>query len=119
MHDAADIRWTRLDQFRFHHELAGQPDLALIMFSAVGCNSCRAWKHLLSTYAAGRKDLQLFEVDAGQDPGLAREFGVFHLPTLFLYRDGHYHARIESEATGQQLDAAIATALAMAAEDAP
>lgn len=40
----------------------------------------------------------LFEVDVSEATGVARYFGIFHLPTVYLYRDGQFHAELQCEA---------------------
>jgi len=111
--------FTSLNEFGFHHALAGTRGLALVMFTGAGCSCCRAWKRLLTAYRAQRPELALFEVDAGHAQALAREFNVFHLPALFLYRDGHFHCALQSEAHPDKLRAAIEAALAAPAQEAP
>jgi thioredoxin-like negative regulator of GroEL len=108
-----------LDEFRFHHTLADTRGIALVIFTSTGCGSCRAWKQLLSAYRAQHPDLTLFEVDAGHAQALAREFNVFHLPALFLYRAGHFHTALQSEAHPDKLRAAIEAALAAPAQEQP
>lgn len=111
--------FTALDEFGFHHALAATRGSALVIFTGQGCSSCRAWKRLLLDYAARQPELQLFEVDAGHAQALAREFGVFHLPALFLYRDGRYHGALQSEARPEALEAAFRAALAAPPQEAP
>jgi len=111
--------FTPLDEFGFHHALAGTRGIALVIFTSTGCSSCRAWKRLLTAYCTQDPALALFEVDAGHAQALAREFNVFHLPALFLYRDGHFHTTLHSEAHPEKLRAAIEAALAMPAQEAP
>lgn len=108
----------RLDQFSFHLRLAETAGAALVFFSAPGCASCRHWKTLLEDFAV-RDAVPVFEVDAGLDQALTREFEVFHLPALFLYVDGEYHRQVQAEASLPRLRAAIDEALALPAEEAP
>jgi hypothetical protein len=110
---------TQLDEFNFHRHLAATPGVALVIFTGAGCGSCRSWKRLLVEYRNRHHDLTLFEVDAGHAQALAREFNVFHLPALFLYRDGHFHGALHSEARVDRLAAAIAVALAAPPQEAP
>jgi thioredoxin len=110
---------TPLDEFGFHHTLAAAPGDALVIFTGMGCSSCRAWKQLLSIYSQQHPELALFEVDAGHAQALTREFGVFHLPALFLYRHGQYHCALQSEAQLDKLHAAITAALLAPAQEAP
>jgi thioredoxin 1 len=111
--------FTPLDEFGFHHTLAGTRGLALVMFTGAGCNSCRAWKRLLAAYRTQHPGFALFEVDAGHAQALAREFNVFHLPALFLYRDGHFHCALQAEAHPDKLRAAIEAALVAPTQEAP
>jgi thioredoxin 1 len=111
--------FTPLDEFGFHHTLADTSGSALVIFTSIGCSSCRAWKQLLGAFHLQHPDLALFEVDAGHAQALAREFGVFHLPALFLYRDGHFHCALQCEAQLDKLHAAIAAALLAPAKEAP
>jgi hypothetical protein len=108
-----------LDEFGFHHALADTCGLALVIFTSAGCGSCRAWKQLLTDSHALHPDLALFEVDAGGAQALAREFNVFHLPALFLYRDGHFHCALQAEARPDKLRTAIETALINPAQEPP
>jgi len=89
------------------------------MFTSEGCGSCGHWKRVLTEYQARHPDLAIFEVDAGHDLALAREFHVFHLPALFLFHNGQFHASVQSEAHLERLRAAIAHALAQPAQEAP
>jgi thioredoxin-like negative regulator of GroEL len=114
-----DAPFTPLDEFGFHQRLAQGRGTALVIFTSQGCSSCRAWKTLLAQHRQLHADLELFEVDAGHAQALAREFNVFHLPALFLYRDGHYHGALHCEARTGALTLAIQSALAAPAQDAP
>ncbi len=108
----------RLDQFSFYSTLADTPGLALVFFSAASCGTCRHWKQLLEGFA-GSDGIPVFEVDAGVDQALAREFELFHLPALFLFVDGDYHRPLQCEASLPRLRAALAAAIALPAEEAP
>lgn len=110
---------ARLDQFTFHHTLAATPGRALVIFTGPACGACRRLKTLLGSHAAEFADLQLFEVDAGEDLALTREFDIFHLPAMFLYRDGHFHCELQSEAQPQRLRRAIDNALAAPPQEQP
>jgi len=108
-----------LDQFNFHHVLAETPGTALVVFTGPDCGACRRVKGLLSEMVAEGEAWRLFEVDAARDPGLAREFEVFHLPSLFLYQDGHYHAPLHAEPLPARVRTAVAETLARPAVEAP
>jgi len=118
MHDPDVL--VPLDEFRFHHVLAQTPGTSLVIFTSPGCASCRAWKRVLNDYCtSGHENVRMLEVDAAQSLALTREFGIFHLPALFLYRDGHYHCALQSAARPEKLQPAIESALAAPAQEPP
>ena len=108
-----------LTQFDFHHTLAQTEGVSLVYFTAPGCGACRQLKQLLESYPQEFALLTIFEVDAQQDMALTREFEVFHLPALFLFQDGRFHAPIHSEPALPSLFAAIDSALAGEPQEAP
>lgn len=110
---------TKLSQFDFHQTLAEKKGVSLVMFTAPGCGSCRQLRQVLEGHPQEFSDLHLFEVDAQQDQALTNEFDVFHLPSLFLFRDGHFHAQIEAEPLPQHITAAITAALSEGPQEAP
>ncbi len=109
----------RLDQFSFHHVMAETQGPSLVIFTGPACGACRRLKAVLEGNRELFADLHLFEVDAGDDLALTREFDVFHLPAMFLFREGRYHCELHSEAHPTQLRAAIEAALIMPSEEAP
>ncbi|MCU0767718.1 MAG: thioredoxin family protein [Gammaproteobacteria bacterium] len=108
-----------LTQFDFHQRLTETPGISLVCFTAAGCGSCRQMRQALQGLHASRPALSVFEVDAQHEPGLVREFDVFHLPSLFLYRAGEYHRPLEAEPLPDRLAAALDAALALPALDPP
>ncbi len=106
-----------LDEFSYHRRLAATPGPALVLLTSPDCGGCRIVEARLP--AAAPAHAALFRVDVQQSPALARALEVFHLPALFLYSDGHYHARLECEITPERLRAAIAAALAAPPEEEP
>jgi hypothetical protein len=106
-----------LDQFSYHHRLEESQGIVLVLFSAPGCSSCRAWRRLLAGYTG--PGVRSYLVDVEQDTALAREFEVFHLPALFLYLNGAFHGELQCEARAEALTQAIARAMAAPAREAP
>lgn len=106
-----------LDEFDFHQTLNGLPGLALVLFSSAGCGTCRRVERLLP--GGAEPAVRLFRVDVQQSTGLARQYDVFHLPALFLFKEGRYHARLDCEVTPARLAEAIEGALARPAEEEP
>jgi thioredoxin 1 len=93
----APAAFERLAEGAFHARLAATPGVAAVLFAAPHCSACRAWKSLLPDALCGLADV-LFEVDVSEATGVARSFGIFHLPTIYLYRGGRFHAELQCEA---------------------
>jgi len=106
-----------LDESTYHRQLAQTRGLALVLFSSQACGTCRVVAQRLP--ASAPTGTHLFKVDVQIASALARAFDVFHLPSLFLYRDGHYHARLDCEVTTRALQQAIELALQLPAEEEP
>jgi thioredoxin 1 len=109
----------KLDQFGFHHRLAETPGIALVCFTAPHCGACKAMRQALLQLAEVRPDIRLFEVDSQRDAALTREFELFHLPALFLYRRGEYHAAVQTEPRVSRLLETLDTLLSQPAREAP
>jgi thioredoxin 1 len=107
-----------LTEFDFHPTLAQSPGVSLVLFSGPDCGTCRLVEKRLPQCVEGMA-VALYKVDVQQSTALAREYDVFHLPALFLFVDGVYHAPLHSEVALPKLQQAIAAALALPAEDEP
>jgi len=112
-------RIQTLDQFNFHHTLEETPGIAVVVIAGPDCGSCRMMKQALQVLLELGEALTVYEVDAERDGGIAEEFDVFHLPGLFVYRDGLYHAPLEVEALPEKITQGIESILALPAMDAP
>jgi len=89
--------FSRLDEGSYHARLAAAPGISVVLFSAPHCGGCRAWKRLLPE-ALEKVATAFYEVDVSEATGVARSFDIFHLPTVYLYRDGRFHAELQCEA---------------------
>lgn len=106
-----------LDEASYHPRLGATIGPALVLFSSPACGTCRVVESRLpQAVPAGTA---LFKVDVQQATALARAFEIFHLPTLFLYLDGQFHARLDCEVTAPALAAALDQALAQPAQEEP
>ncbi|MDH3870836.1 MAG: thioredoxin family protein [Gammaproteobacteria bacterium] len=110
---------TALDQFDFHGRLEDTRGAVVVLFAAPACASCRHWKRFLLDYAGTHTGLALYQVNVQQDMALAHEFGVFHLPAVYLYLDGRFHCELQSEARPELFDAALHEALQAPPQEAP
>jgi thioredoxin 1 len=50
---------------------------------------------------------------------VARYFSTFHLPTVYIYRDGQFHAELQCEARRDSIRHAAPSRLAAAPQDEP
>jgi thioredoxin-like negative regulator of GroEL len=106
-----------LDEFHYHHRLRDAGGVALVLYTSPTCGTCRVVERRLPE-AAGDA-VKLFKVDVQVSQALARAHDVFHLPTLLLYRDGRFHARLDCEVSRSALGQAMAVALAAPAQEEP
>ncbi|MEW5786432.1 MAG: thioredoxin family protein [Pseudomonadota bacterium] len=106
-----------LDEATYHPRLAATRGPALVLFGSPACGACRvAERHLPRAAPAG---IPLFKVDVQRATGLARALDLFHLPSLLLYRDGQYHARLDCGINPDALAAALDRALSAPPQEEP
>lgn len=90
-------RFERVAEGTYHARLAASSEVSVVLFSAPQCGACRVWKKMLPA-ALSDQARAFYEVDVSEATGIAHYFGIFHLPTVYLYRDGHFHAELQCEA---------------------
>lgn len=110
--------FSRLAEGDFHARLAATSGVTVVLFSAPHCSACRAWKKLLPQALADVASA-FHEVDVGEATGVARYFDIFHLPTIYLYRDGRFHAELQCEARQAVIRQAAQSLLAAPPQDEP
>ncbi len=107
---------TALTDLDFYATLIEQPAPSLVVVTAPHCGACHALKQalvpLLPQYA-------IFELDAVHNGGMVQELEVFHLPALFLYVNGEYHAELKTPPKTSAIKQSIEQALTQPAEEAP
>ena len=114
---------TELDEFNIHETLSDLNGVALVFFSGPHCASCHHLKVLLDTeyqqFVDHFENFSAFEIKADKAAALVNEFGVFHLPSMYLYKNGEYHCELQAEAITTKLIEAIELALTKPAEEEP
>jgi hypothetical protein len=108
---------SELTDFDADQRLLAMSGVSLVIFTSVGCASCRFAREQLP-----RLDLrvdQLCWIDAGDNGGLVARYEVFHLPALFVVRDGEFFGAVQSRLTSTELNAAVGQALNRIAEELP
>ncbi len=112
-------RFRKLVDGTFYDTLHATPGVALVIFTSAGCASCRAWKEVLKGYLTMNQAIVIFEVDAHESMALANEYEIFHLPALFLFRDGEFHSALQCEANLERIHQAIIRSLQGPAQEEP
>lgn len=102
----------------FHARIAATSGIAVVLFSAPHCGACRAWKRLLPQ-ALSHQASEFHEVDVSEATGIARSFDIFHLPAIYLFRDGRFHAELQCEARQASIQQAAQRLLDAPAQDEP
>lgn len=106
-----------LTDFDADQRLLELPGTSLVIFTSIGCASCRWARHELP--GMGLAVERLCWVDAGENGGLVRRYGVFHLPSLFLVRDGQFFGALQARLNGAELDRAMRHALTLEPDELP
>ncbi|MES2369473.1 MAG: thioredoxin family protein [Pseudomonadota bacterium] len=114
----AAAEFSRLAEGSYHARLAGSSGIGIVLFTSPHCGACRAWKQLLPQALAGLA-AEFHEVDVSEATGVARYFGIFHLPTIYLYRDGRFHAELQCEARPTTIRQVARQLLAAPPQDEP
>ncbi|QAY87380.1 thioredoxin family protein [Pseudomonas arsenicoxydans] len=116
VHPSIVVEWDLTD-FDADQRLLASSGVSLVIFTSVGCASCRFAREQLP-----RLDLaidRLCWIDAGDNGGLVERYQVFHLPALFVVRDGEFFGPVQSRLTGIGLNEAVGQALNRIAEELP
>ena len=60
----------------------------LLDFYADWCGPCRMVLPIVDEIAGEREDITVAKINVDENPALAKEFGVFSIPTLIVFKDG-------------------------------
>ena len=108
---------SELTDFDADQRLLAMSGVSLVIFTSVGCASCRYAREVLPAMALAID--RLCWIDAGDNGGLVERYQVFHLPALFVVRDGEFFGALHTRLTADALNAALAQALGRIAEELP
>lgn len=116
-----------LDEFTFFPELDESSGIVMVFFSGPHCASCHHLKLLLNTesnqfinhYSRLKTNFTAYEIKADKAAALVNEFGVFHLPSMYIYKNGQFHCELHAEAVPAKLIEAIDIALTLPAQEEP
>lgn len=107
----------QLSDFDIDHQLLDLPGTSLVIFTGAGCASCRWARERLPGLEPAVE--RLCWVDAQQSGGAVQRYEVFHLPALFVVRDGAFFGAIRSQLEPGALNQALSLALSQPADELP
>ena len=87
----------------FHNEVMNSERKVLLDFWAPWCGPCRMVVPLVEEIAKERPDVKVGKVNVDENPELAKQFGVFSIPTLVVMENG----KIINQARGARPKTAI------------
>jgi thioredoxin 1 len=89
----SDLEPVHVESEAHLDELVGDRDVVLVDFHADWCGPCQMLEPVVESVAA-ETDATVAKVDVDAHQGLAREYGVQGVPTLFLFADGEPAERL-------------------------
>ncbi len=110
--------FAELTEFDFHPRLAASSGIAVALFSGPDCGSCKRLEKNLPEWLGGNVNY-FYKVDVQRSTALASAYDVFHLPSLFVFVNGHYHGPLQAEAAPQPMRTALENLLAEPAHEEP
>ena len=72
----------------FHNEVMNSERKVLLDFWAPCCGPCRMVVPLVEEIAKERPDIKVGKINVDENPELAKQFGVFSIPTLVVMENG-------------------------------
>ncbi len=110
------VVWELTD-FDADQRLLAMSGVSLVVFTSQGCSGCRWARQQLPRQALDID--QLCWIDAGDNGGVVERYQVFHLPALFVVRDGEFYGALQSRLTRTELNTAVGLALSRDPEELP
>ncbi|WP_223483785.1 thioredoxin family protein [Pseudomonas sp. A-RE-19] len=108
---------SELTDFDADQRLLAMNGISLVIFTSVGCAACRFAREQLPWFDLAVD--RLCWIDAGNNGGVVERYRVFHLPALFVVRDGEFFGALQSRLTCAALNEAVGQALSRQAEELP
>lgn len=80
----------------------------LIEFYTEWCPTCRAMKQSLERFSEERPDIEIFTVNADENPGFVSEYGIKSVPTFIAKKDGKVTSRTAGAVSRHELENMVA-----------
>ncbi|MGP4958820.1 thioredoxin family protein [Pseudomonas helleri] len=106
-----------LTDFDADQRLLTLPGTTLLVFTSTGCSSCRTARKMLPEMQLPID--QLCWIDAGDNGGLVERYEIFHLPALFVVRDGAFYGELKSRLSEGELTHHLKLALLLEPDELP
>lgn len=106
-----------LTDLNVDHCLLNLPGTSLLVFTSDGCAGCRFARQRLP--GMGLPVDRFCWIDAGRNGGAVERYEVFHLPALFVVRDGAFHGALQARLTLSEAGEGVRLALARQPEELP
>jgi hypothetical protein len=90
-----------LSDFDVDQQLLQLAGISLVIFTSVGCASCRVARQQLPGLELPVQ--RLCWIDAEENGGAVERYEVFHLPALFIVRDGKFFGALATALTDRAI----------------
>ncbi len=100
---------VELDDGTADRFLLDAPGDSLVVFHSAGCGNCRQAREALPQMSL--PVARVCWVDAEANRGLVERYEVFHLPAMYLVRNGVYYGAIDARLAAWDIGRQIALAL--------
>lgn len=77
----------------FEQEVLQAKEPVLVDFWATWCGPCQMVGPIIEEIAEERTDIKVCKVDVDENPEIARQYKVFSIPMLFVFKNGEVAAR--------------------------
>lgn len=106
-----------LSDFDIDQQLLQLPGTSLLIFTSVGCASCRYARQTLA--GLNLPLARLCWIDAEENGGAVARYEVFHLPAVFVVRDGQFHGALRAPLNERDIRQALLQALSLEPDELP
>lgn len=111
------LKQLELTDLDIDRQLLDLPGTSLLVFTSLGCTSCRWARQYLPTLALALD--RLCWIDAADNGGAVERYEVFHLPALFVIRDGDFYGALRAPLTAQGIDQGLREVLQAEPDELP
>ncbi len=111
------LQETELTDLTIDHVLLAAPGTSLLVFTGAGCASCRVARREMPGMPLAVD--RVCWIDAGDNGGAVQRYEVFHLPAMFVVRDGEFHGSLRTRLLAADINQGVSEALRREADELP